>query len=250
MSRRVALLAAILCAAGYVYVYATGRATTPIRSDGYSYYVYLPSWFIYGDSTLSAVAHDCCGGEFPAFTAIIRWPGTRRWVDAHPIGVAAMQSPFFLIGLGLTKWSNLSPDGFTLYYQHAAGISGVLWTIAGLYILRRLLLRNVSDAVTAVTLVAVVFGTSLYHYATFDSAYSHAYSFFLFAAFLDLTQLFHTRPSSWTRASLLGLLAGLIVFTRHTNVLFLLVLPLYGVTNARMAKISKRIALLQVTPPP
>ena len=55
-SGRVLLAAAILCVAGYVFVYATGRANPPVRSDGFSYYVYLPSWFIYGDSTLGAVA--------------------------------------------------------------------------------------------------------------------------------------------------------------------------------------------------
>ena len=103
MSRRVLLAATILLVAGYVSVYATGRTSPPIRSDGYSYYVYLPSWFLYGDSTLEAVARDCCGGEFPFFTAIIRWPVTERWVNAHPIGVAILQTPFFLIGHALDE---------------------------------------------------------------------------------------------------------------------------------------------------
>ena len=45
-----------------------------------------------------------------------------------------------------------------------------------------------SDGVTAATLASLLFGTNLYHYATFDSSYSHPYSFFLFAAFLRLTE--------------------------------------------------------------
>ena len=36
-----------------------------------------------------------------------------------------------------------------------------------------------------ITLAVVLLGTNLYHYATFDSTYSHPYSFFLFAALLD-----------------------------------------------------------------
>ena len=188
MSKRVVLAAALLCVAAYVFIYATGRANPPIRSDGYSYYVYLPAWFIYHDPSLASVARDCCGGEFPAFTAIIRWPGTRRWVNAHPIGVAVMQVPFFLAAHGLTKWSNLSADGFTLYYQHAAGIAGGFWAIAGLVLLRRLLLRRFSDRVTAATLAALVCGTGLLHYATYDSSYSHTYSFFLLAALLNVTE--------------------------------------------------------------
>jgi hypothetical protein len=238
MSKRVLVACAILCVAGYVFVYATGRASPPIRSDGYSYYVYLPAWFIYGDPSLRAVARDCCGGEFPAFTAITRWPGTRRWVNAHPMGVAVLQSPFFLVAHALTKWSNLSPDGFTLYYQHAAGLAGTFWTLAGLVVLRRLLRRHFSDGVTAATLVALLFGTGLYHYATYDSSYSHAYSFFLLAALLDLTEQWVIRESSYGRSALLGLVAGLIVLTRHPNAIFLAIIPLYGVTGRATFRVA------------
>jgi hypothetical protein len=226
-SRSVVAAAAVLCLAGYVFVYATGRADQPIRSDGFSYYVYLPAWFIFHDTTLAAVAKDCCGGEFPDFTAIIRWPGTRHWVNAHPIGVAIMQAPLFLIGHGLTRWSNLSADGFTLYYQHAAGLSGLFWTIAGLWSLRRLLVRHFTDTVTSVTLMVILFGTNLYHYATFDSSYSHAYSFFLCAAFLNLHDRWIRSPSR-RLAVLLGLVSGLIVLTRHTNVLLPVLVLLFA----------------------
>jgi hypothetical protein len=242
--------AAVLCLAGYVFVYAGGRAGNPIRSDGFSYYVYLPSWFLFHDTTLSAVARDCCGGVFPAYTAIIRWPGTRRWVNAHPIGVAIMQAPLFGVAHALTRWTNLSPDGFTLYYQHAAGLSGLLWIVAGLVVLRRVLRRHFSDAVTAATLLTILLGTNLYHHATFDSSYSHAYSFFLFAAFLDLTETWYAQPRQSTSV-LLGLVTGLIVITRHTNVLFLLFFPLYGVSSAdtftaRLAIIRREARLVAV----
>jgi hypothetical protein len=239
LSKWVVTCAAVLCLAGYVFVYATGKAAAPIRSDGFSYYVYLPSWFIFHDATLAAVARDCCGGEFPVYTAIIRWPGTRRWVNAHPIGVAVMQAPFFAVAHGLTKWTNLSPDGFTLYYQHAAGLSGLVWAVAGLVVLRRLLLRHFSDRITAATLITILFGTNLYHYATFDSSYSHTYSFFLFTAFLYLTERWHSTHDI-TRVVLIGITAGLIILTRHTNLLFLVCLPLFGVIRATSLAVRMR----------
>ncbi|HET7221011.1 MAG TPA: hypothetical protein VFJ02_23315 [Vicinamibacterales bacterium] len=235
MSKRALLAAAVLCVAGYVFVYATGRANPPIRSDGYSYYVYLPAWFIYGDTSLGAVARDCCGGDFPAHTAIIRWPSTRRWVNAHPIGVAVLQAPFFAVGHALTRWSNLSADGFTLYYQHAAGLAGVFWAVAGLFVLRALLLRHFSEAVVASTLLVVLFGTGLYHYATYDSSYSHVYSFFLFACLLLLTERWWEKPTAGASIAI-GVVAGLIVLTRHTNVLFLLMFAAYGVTGVAAAR--------------
>jgi hypothetical protein len=238
MTRRVLLAAALLATAGYVFVYATARADPPIRSDGFSYYVYLPSWFLYHDASLGAVARDCCGGEFDPFTAIVRWPGTGRWVNAHPIGVAILQAPFFLVGHGLTKWTNLSPDGFTFYYQHAAGLAGAFWTVAGLVVLADILRRRFSDWVTAATIVALLFGTNLYHYATYDSSYSHSYSFFLLAAFLSLTDRWFRNldceagSRQLATTVLLGVVTGLIVLTRHTNVIFLILFPLYGVTGA------------------
>lgn len=248
-SRGVVALSAALCLAGYTFVYAAGLADLPIRSDGFSYYVYLPSWFLFHDTTLAALARDCCGGEFPEFSAIIRWPGTRRWVNAHPIGVALMQAPSFPLAHALTKWSNLSPDGFSLYYQHAAGLTGLAWIVAGLAVLRRLLLRSFSDGVTAATLAALLAGTNLFHYATFDSTYSHPYSFFLFAALMLLTALWHERPTTRT-SLLLGLVAGLIVLVRHTNVLFLILVPLYGFVARRTSHIARGTSHVSSPQPP
>ena len=231
----------MLCLLGYVFVYATGRADRPIRSDGFSYHVYLPSWFLFHDTTLSSVAQDCCGGVYPEYTAIMRWPTTRRWVNAHPIGVAIMQAPLFVVAHALTRWTNLSPDGFTLYYQHAAGLSGLLWVVAGLGVLGRTLRRHFSDEVTAATLVTILLGTNLYHYATFDSSYSHPYSFFLLASFLELIERWYERPRR-LESVVLGIVAGLIVLTRHTNALFLIFFPLYNVTS--LAALRRRLTLL------
>jgi hypothetical protein len=230
MSRAAVGVVAVLGLAGYVFIYSTGRASVPIRSDGFSYYVYLPSWFIHADPSLATTARDCCGGHFPDYTGIVRWPGTRRWVNSHPIGVAVMQAPLFFVAHALTWWTNLSPDGFSFYYQHAVGLSGLLWGLAGLCVLRTFLLRHFSDSVTAAALIATTFGTNFFHYLTFDSSFSHAYSFFLVTAFLSLIVAWHRSPSR--RVSLLlGLTAGMLVLTRHTNALVLMAFPLYGLMS-------------------
>src|SRR5207302_1508513 len=71
--RHFVAIAGIAALAGYSAIYGLHLADQPVRSDGFSYYVYLPSWFLYGDPTLNAVADDCCGGTFPEYTAIVRW---------------------------------------------------------------------------------------------------------------------------------------------------------------------------------
>jgi hypothetical protein len=225
---------AVLAVAAYVVIYARILGEAPIRSDGYSYYVYLPSWFLYRDLSLDALARDWYGGSYPAFMAILRWPSTGRWLNAHPIGTALLMAPFFAVGHLLTRWSNLPPDGFSFYYEHAAGLAGLTYFVSGLALMRGILRRHFTSGVTLATLVAMTWGTNLFHYGVFDSTFSHAYSFFLITLFLDLTDRWWTQTTFELTCGL-GVTAALVVLTRHTNILFLLLLPLSGITLWRDA---------------
>ena len=230
--RHFVAITGVLALVCYVAIYTRPDARLPLRSDGYSYYVYLPSWLLYRDVTLEALARDWYGGTYPPFTAIVRWAGTGRWVNPHPIGTAILMAPWFAAGHGLTRWSNLPPDGFSLYYQHAAGLAGVAYFLAGLAVLRQTLARHFSNGVVLATLVAITWGTNLFHYGVFDSTFSHVYSFFLICVFIELTEHWWAAPTlgcTWG----LGLTAALIGLARHTNAIVLLILPLYGVTAWR-----------------
>jgi hypothetical protein len=239
--RHIVMVTGVLGAMAYVCVYALRLAEAPIRSDGFSYYVYLPSWLIYGDPTLAAVADDCCGGTFPEFTAIARRQETGRWVNPHPIGVAIQLLPFFVAANALSWWSNLPRDGFSLYYQHFTGIAGLAYFLAGLSALRRLLSHHFSDAIVLATLATITWGTNLFHYAVFDSTFSHIYSFFLVSVLLLLTDRWWDFPT-WRLSLALSVVAALIVLTRHPNAIFLLVVPLYGVTRwADLARNARRL---------
>jgi hypothetical protein len=232
LGRFIALVAAAaLCA--QVGLSIARPNLTPIRSDGYSYYVYLPNWFLYGDITLQAVADDCCGGRYPTFTAIIRWPGTERWVNAHPIGVAVMTAPFFAAAHALTLWSNLPADGFSLYYQRAVPLAATAYVLLGLAALRALLRHNFSDGVVLATLAALTFGTNVFHYAVYDASYSHAFAFCLVCWLMVLVDRWWASPPGWMGTLALGAVAGLIVLVRHPNALFLALIPLFGITAPR-----------------
>jgi hypothetical protein len=146
---------------------------------------------------------------------MFRWPRTHRWVNVHPIGEAIMIAPFFGIAHLLTRWTNLEADGYTPYYQHAAGLAGTFYVVFGLWCLRRLLRRHFTRGVTDATLATLLLGTSLFHYGTFDSTWSHAFSFALFSLLLDLAD----RWSLERGALAIGILSGLIVLVRHTNVM-------------------------------
>src|SRR5258708_2289802 len=73
-------------------------------------------------------------------------------------------------------------------------------------------------------------GTNLFHYGVFDGTFSHVLSFFLICLWMLLVEQWWEHPA-WRGSVALGAVAGLIVLVRHTNAVFLLVLPLYGVTR-------------------
>jgi len=223
--------AALVAFIAYVAVYSRADGDAPIHSDGYSYYVYLPATLIYKDASLEALAREWYGGNYPEFTGIRRWPSTGRWLNPHPIGVAILMAPFFIAADLLSRWSNLPRDGFSLYYQHAAALAGLVYLLLGLAVLSRILIRHFTAGIVLATLVCLTFGTNLFHYGVFDGTFSHAFSFCLVCAWLYLVERWWEAPTG-ARSLMLGVVAGLIVLTRHTNAIFFLVLPLYGVARA------------------
>jgi hypothetical protein len=245
--KRFQLFLAVTGLSAYAVINLASLIDAPIHSDGYSYFVYLPAVLLNSDPSLQTVADDCCGGTFPAFTSIIRWPETGRWVNPHPVGVAVLMAPFFVIAHGLTRWSNLPPDGFSLYYQHAAGLAGLFAVVVGLALLRRLLSRYLSDGVVLATLVTITFGTNLFHYATFDSTFSHAFSFLLIAALLETTDRWW-RQAGWANTVQLGAIAALIFLTRHPNAMLLAIVPLWNPSGlwARRGRVAGAVGVAAI----
>jgi hypothetical protein len=222
--------AALVAAVAYAALYGPLHSPDRIHSDGYSYYVYLPSLFIYHDPTLTALADEWYGGPYPDFTGIRRWPSTQRWLNLHPIGTAIMMAPFFVAADLLSRWSNLPRDGFSLYYQHGAALAGIAYFLLGLALLRSMLRQQFSDGVVLATLIGVTWGTNLFHYAVFDGTFSHVYAFFTICVWVWLVERWWDRPTLW-RSIAIGVVAALHVLIRHTNAIYLLLLPLYGLTR-------------------
>jgi hypothetical protein len=246
--RHVVAAAALLAAVAYTALYGRLDSVPQIRSDGYSYYVYLPAVFLYHDPSLETLANDWYGGPYPDYTGIRRWPSTHRWLNLHPIGTAILMAPFFLVADLLTAWSNLPRDGFSLYYQHGAALAAIAYFLLGLAILRRMLLRQFGDGVVLATLICLTWGTNLFHYAVFDGTFSHAYAFFLVCAWMWLVESWWERPTPW-RSVAIGAVAALLILVRHTNAIFVLLLPLYGIVSwrdvqARALELRDRLRLL------
>jgi len=199
-----------------------GEEIPIIIGDGYGYYFYLPFYIIdYNDIDFGRLTSP---SEFEPF-----------W-NKYQIGEALMILPFFLIGHILTIIFSYPLDGASFFYQHAAGLAGLFYCVAGIYVLKKCLERYYSKKITLIILAAIIFGTNLFHYGTLASLFSHSFSFFLCSMMLFLIPLWFENPKSYKLTIALGTIAGLILLVRLPNILILLFLLLYKVHTAEDIK--------------
>ncbi len=237
---KVAFVAAflVLGAAGMATVYSRRLNYPPIRSDGFGYYLYLPAAFIHHDLTLRASARDLFDGELPTWTGATRQGPNGEYLLQFTMGVAIMELPFFALAYGIAAPQGLHKHGFAMPFQYSIASAGLVYSALGMWLLWGLLERRFRRGSVLVAMVGVTYGTNLFHYSTYDSTFSHAFSFFLFAAFLVAIERLYGHPS-WGRFLTVGLVAGLIVLVRPPNALWVLCAALYGLTSR--AALSARI---------
>jgi hypothetical protein len=219
---------------GLVAVYSKPLIYPPIRSDGVGYYLYLPAVFIYHDISLQSIAESHFKGHIPENAGAALWKDTGNYLIKFPIGEAVLMTPFFLVAWIFSLISSLFSatryDAFSHPFQYMAAVSGLFYAAAGLSILRGILQKYFRRNTVLLVLIGLLFGTDLFHYATCDSVFSHAYSFFLFVVFLYFVEQIYTQRS--VRYFLgAGAVAGLILVTRPTNILWLVFGVFYAVRS-------------------
>jgi hypothetical protein len=258
-SRLVPMAFLVLALVAYWLCYTVYRTDTPIHSDGEGYYAYLTSYLLHLDPTFKSVLVEhwltyyppgfVCAPNFhfagvgcktTAFGLILHSNGNYNM--QFPIGEAVLLLPFFGLGHGLAIAAGVVADGYSRIEAFTAGSAAMVYATLGLLSLRALLRRWFSDRVVAVTLVAVAFGTSVFDYATFDSMFSHDFSFFAVSATLLAAQRWYEQPASWPRALLLGFLASLVIVIRIDDALLLIAVPLLGVGSR--AALGDRLRLV------
>ncbi len=209
-----------------------------IASDTFSYYAYLPSFFLRHDVTLQFLDYDH-QTKFNELWYSTSDKGVR--FTKMSMGWSMMNLPFFIAAHLCAKIFNYSADGFSLPYQAAICLATLFYVCIALFLLRKLLLMYFSDTVVSLSLITIMFATNLYHYTVFEPGMTHPLSFFLFTCFLWMTIKWHKRITI-RNSILLGLLTGLIGITRSTNILVVLVFIFYDVSEWKSLK--KKIRLI------
>ncbi|MCB0765887.1 MAG: glycosyltransferase family 39 protein [Flavobacteriales bacterium] len=216
------------------------RSWTPMKVtqwDALGYYQYLPAVFIHGDigrqEWLEGVdsLYQLSGGTIYQVTEL---PNGNRAMK-YFCGIAILQAPFFGIGHVAAGISGAPQDGFSPPYQWAIALSPLVYCFIGLLLLRVVLLRYFSDAVTALTIVLLILATNAIQYISVDNAQTHGYLFALYAAQLYATMRWHDRPSRTTAAAV-GCLIGLATVSRPTEALMLFIPVLWNTHTKEAAR--------------
>jgi hypothetical protein len=210
-----ALLVVLLSGAAALAVIYMRGLDDPIRADAVGYYIYLPAAFLDRDVSLVRTVDRSFDGKAKNAHSDLRRVD-HGYLGPHQIGEAIMLVPFFAVGHVIAVASGERRDGFSWPYQASAAAGGLLYGVIGLALLGSFLRSWFDRTIVAATLLALTFGTNLFHYLTFDAVYSHAFSFATVAFVLWSTMRLADRPSA-PRALTLGLGIGLAATIRPTN---------------------------------
>lgn len=137
-------------------------------------------------------------------------------------GLALLYLPgVFAAHLYVLISGNFSPDGLSLPYRIALQYNVIFYLWIGFFVLYKVVFRLVKNHLaTFLSLLTVFFGSNLFYYAAVENAMTHAYTFTLFSLWLHLCIKWIEKPSIML-STLMGLVAGLIIWIRPINFILL-----------------------------
>lgn len=205
--------------------------------DALGYYYYLPAFFyddlgkLYKKDSIIEKYHNPFGCNFDDANSKING----NYILKYTSGIALLQIPAFALAHIWASTANYDLDGLSLPYQVCINFWSILFALLGLYILRKVLIKYFEDFAVAWTLIVLCIASNLYNYISFSGNMSHSYLFTLYATILYITDGFYKHPTI-KKATLIGLLSGLVVLIRPTEIIVLIIILAWN-----LSKISERI---------
>lgn len=206
-----------------------------ISWDVSGYYHYLPAIFIYKDLK-QQVWMDSVNQKYlpsPAYDQAFVHEKTGNKVNKYAIGQAVLFSPFFLLAHTYAKLADTYPeDGYSKPYQFSIWIGSLLFSILGLFLLRKILVQYFSDSNSGWTILVLGIGTHWLEYASIANGMNHTWLFTLLCSLILFTIRFYSRKD-WTSAIGIGASLGLGILTRPTEIIWMLVPLLWGIESIK-----------------
>jgi hypothetical protein len=208
----------------------------PIRSDGVGYHVWVNGF-------LSRDLSFCRYRQLLEVSKAIAVLDERRSVCGikYPPGVALLQLPF------VSPWADpRQADGFPReVHAMVLGLGSGLLLLTATFSYMTLRRLDVSPILAQAVVGVFVFGTGLFHYATYDASFSHIYSACGIALLLWLLTV--AREIGWKTSSLglFGLATFWLYTVRQTNGLLTLLIAGIAVVDGNRQS-ATRIGLIWI----
>jgi len=207
-----------------------------INGDGYGYYAYLPSLFLYHDlKTPNAARYS--PQEYLLSYPIFHQLDNGNIINKYPIGLALIWLPAFMLSILISFVLNIEVDAYSLIFQYLIGMTTPIFLSLGIVFIYKILSQQqqLSKISGLWTIIALTFGTNLLHYSKVDVSMSHVYAFSLMAMSIYLIGKWHKRADSLTSVGL-GLVMGLLMLVRLSHVVVILLWLFYSVYSIKSLK--------------
>jgi hypothetical protein len=224
-----------LAGAFYYPKWQNTGSESSISWDISGYYHYLPAIFIYKDARQQTWM-DSINQKYlpsPAYDQTFIHEKSGNKVNKYAIGQAVLFSPFFLMAHAYAKLTQAFPaDGYSKPYQFAVWFGSLLFSILGLFLLRKILTHYFNDSIIGWTIVALGLGTHWFEYASITNGMNHTWLFTLLCSLILFTIRFYHKKD-WMSAAGIGVSFGLSVLTRPTEIIWVLIPLLWGIHSLR-----------------
>ena len=222
--RSVFILLFLVCLS--IYFLGILKVKSFFWGDSLYYYAYTRSIVIDHDIDFANEAfHPLLG--FPNPAEISR--NTGKITNKFSPGTALFWIPGLVVGQGVSWLGNMVSgselfvlNGSGVLSQFFVGVSAVLFSILGLWLVNKTLLEFVSKKVASLSVVLLFLTTQVFYYTTMDPLNSHSISFLLSAILLyQLTKILQS-DTTWQKVLPMGIVAGFLVLVRNQDVVVIL----------------------------
>lgn len=226
----------------------TGTEAT-ISWDVSGYYWYLPSIFIYKDIKHIQFSEQIMQKykPVPDFQHAFQYKNG-NYVMKYSGGMALQYLPFFLMADALAKPLGYARDGFSIPYQLAIQIGGVLFALLGLWFFRKMLLLYFKDDTVAFVILLYVLGTNYLNYAAIDVGMTHSWLFTWYCILIYYTHYFYKNPAA-KYALIIGACIGIMALTRPTEIIAIIIPLLWGIASFNKNAFLERWQFIQKNAP-
>ena len=190
------------------------------EGDSFSYYVYLPAFFIHHDL---ATLHSTMDAKFKQCMPWMK--ADSSYLNKYFMGTAVLQAPFFLVAHALAPYFHQAQDGFSMIYMYAIELSALFYALISLIILMMVLRMSFSDNIVAFVLLIIALSTNLYYLVVGQATFSHTYLLFWYSLLILVTIRFYATHQK-RYIFFIGLICGMIILTR-LNEIYVVLIPIF-----------------------